>query len=154
MDAQADAIVNASKNAATGFQLFGMSTETLVILLLVALIIIILLVRKNSGGAIALAASVPLFWLLSKKLGKGEDELTSIQQDYDQKLAKLQHEFNEKIESLKQTLQTDLQQHELRAETIHTDIQALDARAKEQVKNASPDELEAIARAVLTIPKK
>jgi hypothetical protein len=135
------------------FKIMGVSLETVIILVLVLFIVIILFSRRKGGALAALSASVPLFWLLSRKLGKGGDELQQIRDDYDRKLAKLQQEFDAKLAALKQALSTDLQHHDVRADAIHTDIQSLDTRAKKKIKTASPDELEAIARALLSIPK-
>ena len=133
--------------------LFGLSLETIVILALLIIIVVMLLARNKGGGALALATTIPLFWLISRKMGKGRDELKEIQDEYDRKFKALQRDYDQKIESLRQTLHADLARNQSRAVQVETNIQTLDTQAKEQVKNASPEELEAIARALLSVSK-
>jgi transcription termination factor NusB len=132
---------------------FGLSLETIAILALLIIIVVMLLANRKGGGALALATTIPVFWLLSRKMGKGRDELKEIQDEYDRKLEALRRDYDQKIESLRQTLHTELTRNQNLADQIDTDIQTLDTHAKEQVKDASPDELEAIARALLSVSK-
>ncbi len=133
---------------------FGVSMQTVVIIALVLIIIILLISRRQFGGATALAASVPLFWFFARKMGQGEQELSTIQAEYDRRLKALQEEFNMKMEALRQSLHSELTRHQQRAADIQQEIEAKDIVARERVKNASPDELESIARALISISKK
>ena len=132
---------------------FGLSLETIAILALLIIIVVMLLANRKGGGALALATTIPVFWLLSRKMGRGRDELKEIQDEYDRKFEALQRDFDQKFESLRQTLHAELARNQSRANQIKTDIQTLDTQAKEQVKDASTDELEAIARALLSVSK-
>ena len=74
-----------------------------------------------------------------------------IRAEYDEKLKNLQHEFDNKLNSIKTDLQKELTQHKLKAESTKKEILEVDAASKEFLDKASPNELEELARGLLSI---
>jgi len=114
----------------------------------------LLLFRRDSKGITALAASIPLFWIISKKFGGSKDELKIIRAEYDSKLAALREEYDKKLEHIKQNLQSELAQHKLKKQTTEQEISKLDSDTKEFLNHATPTELEELAKGLLSISKK
>ncbi len=134
--------------------LFGISPELFLIILFLFLVVILVLARRGSKGMAALAASVPLFWLLSKKFGGPDRELEQIREEYEAKLLALRNEFNQKLELIHKDLKLELAKNQLKANKMTQEIVEVDIVTKEALDNAPPDELEELARGLLSVSKK
>ncbi|MBD3289803.1 hypothetical protein GF337_13435 [candidate division KSB1 bacterium] len=134
--------------------LFGISPEILLIILFAFLIIMILLARRGSKGIAAMAASIPLFWLLSKKFGHQDKGLEEIRREYEARLEELRNEFDLKLETIKKDLKIELTKNQLKAEKVTEEIAEVNLETKKVLENATPDELEELARGLLSVSKK
>lgn len=134
--------------------LFGISPELFIIILFVFLVVILLLARRGSKGMAAMAASIPIFWLLSKKFGGPDRELKDIREEYESKLQALRDEFNHKLEIIQKDLQLELLKNQLTARETTREITDVDIATKDVLDKATPDELEELARGLLSVSKK
>lgn len=134
--------------------LFGFSPETILVFLFIVIILIILLARRDTKGIAAMAATIPIFWLFSKKFGSSEKELAGIKAEYDTKLEALRKEFNKKMEVIRSDIQRELNQHQFRAEAAKHKIDEVDTASKQLLDRATPEELEELAKGLLAIPGK
>lgn len=133
---------------------FGLPPELLLILAFILLVIVIFLARRGSKGMAAMAASIPLFWLFMRKMGGDDTELEHIKAEYESKLDALRNEFNLKLAQIRIDLQNQLLQHQLKAETIEHEITQVDLTTKSVIENATPDELEQLAKGLLAVSGK
>ena len=134
--------------------LFGISSELFFIILFVFLVVILLLARRGSKGMAAMAASIPLFWLLSKKFGGPDREIEDIRKEYEEKLQELRNEYDHKLEIIRKDVKLELLQNQLKAKKMTQEIVEVDIATKEALDNANPEELEELARGLLSISKK
>ena len=133
--------------------LFGISPELFLLILFALLVIIILVARRGSKGIAAMAASIPLFWLLSKKFGGPDKDLEEIRQEYEAKLQQLRNEFDLKLEAIRKDLKVELTKNQLKAEKVTEEIVEVDIETKKTLDNATPEELEELARGLLSVSK-